>query len=78
MCFSSGPPAKVQALCSQCHPDVPQFGYSNKLSKQCVPHQWGRHPSDLLALCLWHRIFLGGLLAGLVEGLDEVRWRRET
>lgn len=40
-------------------------------------HQWGRDPPDRLTLRLRHGIFLGGLLAGLVEGLDEVRWNRD-
>lgn len=40
-------------------------------------HQWGRYPPDRLTLRLRHGIFLGGLLAGLVEGLDEVRWNRD-
>lgn len=40
-------------------------------------HQWGRYPPDRLTLRLRHGIFLGRLLAGLVEGLDEVRWNRD-
>lgn len=41
-------------------------------------HQWSWYPSYLLTLGLWHCIFLGGFLTGLVEGLDEVGWKREN
>lgn len=48
-----------------------------RLPKWCFPHQWCWQPAYLLTLSLWHFIFLGGLLAGFVKGLDEVGWKRE-
>lgn len=40
-------------------------------------YQGSWYPSNLLTLSLGQCIFLGGLLAGLVEGLDEVSWKTE-